>query len=53
MPAKSDAQRMAAAIAEHHPEMLYKKNKEFLKTDKDKLHKFALTKGLKKKKKKF
>lgn len=47
MPAVSSAQRMAMAIAEHHPDKLYKKNKGLLKMSKDQLHDFTATKGLK------
>jgi hypothetical protein len=53
MPAKSKKQRKAMAIAEHHPEKLYKKNKGLKKMSKSQLHDFAATKekGLPKKKK--
>lgn len=44
MPAVSRAQRIAAAIAEHHPEKLYKKNKGLLKMSKEELHKYSSTK---------
>ncbi len=52
MPAKSKAQRRAAAIAKHHPEKLYKRNKGMKSMSKDELHKMATTneKGLPKKK---
>lgn len=56
MPAKSKKQRQAMAIAEHHPEKLYKRNKGLKKMSKKQLHDFASTKekGLPKKKtKKF
>jgi hypothetical protein len=48
MPAETEKQREAMAIAEHHPEKLYKKNKGLLKMNKEQLHDFAKTKGLKK-----
>jgi len=54
MPAKSKAQRRAMAIAEHHPEKLYKRNKGMKKMSKSQLSDFASTKEkklLKKKKK--
>lgn len=52
-PAKSVKQRQAMAIAEHHPEKLYKKNAGLKKMSKEQLHEFADTpeKGLPKKKK--
>lgn len=43
MPAKSVAARRAAAIAEHHPEKLYKRNRGLLGMDQGELHKFAST----------
>ncbi len=49
MPAKSIAQREVMAIAEHHPEKLYPKNKGLLKMSHQQLHEFADTKGLKNK----
>lgn len=54
MPAKSKAQRRAMAIAKHHPEQLYKRNKDMKKMSKEDLGEFASTKekGLPKKKKK-
>jgi len=54
VPAKSEKQRKMMAIAEHHPEKLYKRNKEALKMSKKQLSDFASTpeKGLPKKKKK-
>jgi len=52
MPATSDKQRIAAAIAEHEPEKLYKRNKGMAKMTHQQLHDYAATKGLKKKKKK-
>ena len=50
MPAKSDKQRKAFAIAEHHPEELYERNKAMERMSHKELHDFASTKGLKKKK---
>jgi hypothetical protein len=54
MPAKSKKQRKMMAIAEHHPEKLYKRNKDASKMSKKQLHDYAKTKekGLPKKKKK-
>ena len=56
MPAKSKKQRKMMAIAEHHPEQLYKRNVGVAKMGKKKLHEFASVKEkglpLKKKKKK-
>lgn len=48
MPAKSAAQRIAMAIAEHNPGKLYKRNKGLAKMKKSDLHEFASTseKGL-------
>jgi len=48
MPAKSVKQRRLMAIAEHHPEKLYKKNKGVAKMSKKELHEYATTseKGL-------
>ena len=43
MPAKSKKMRRAMAIAEHHPEKLYRKNREMLKMSKAQLHDFATT----------
>ena len=53
MPAKSKKQRQMMAIAEHHPEKLYKKNRGVLKMSKEQLSDFASTKekNLPKKKK--
>ena len=53
MPAKSKKQRQMMAIAEHHPEKLYAKNKGVLSMSKEQLSDFATTKekGLPKKKK--
>jgi hypothetical protein len=52
MPAKSKAQRVAMAIAEHHPKDLYPRNKGLKKMTKSELHDFASTpeKGLPKRK---
>jgi hypothetical protein len=45
MPAKSVAQQKLFAIAEHHPEMLKKKNKRILgDMSKSQMHDFAATK---------
>jgi len=41
MPSESEAQRKAAAIAEHEPEKLYKRNRGMLKMSKSQLHDFA------------
>lgn len=48
MPSVSTAQRKAMAIAEHHPEQLYARNKSLLGMDHSQLHDFASTpeKGL-------
>lgn len=48
MPAMSRNQRIAAAIAEHHPEELYDRNKGMAKMSQSQLHDFAATpeKGL-------
>lgn len=43
MPAKSVAQRQAAAIAEHEPERLYKRNRGLLSMDRKSLHHYAAT----------
>jgi hypothetical protein len=43
MPAVSKKQRQAMAIAEHHPEKLYTRNKGMLKMKKGQLHDFAAT----------
>jgi hypothetical protein len=45
MPAVSRKQRVAAAIAEHEPGKLYKRNRGLLKMGKEELHKYASTKG--------
>jgi len=44
MPAVSVSQRQAAAIAEHHPSKLFKKNRGLLKMSKSQLHHYASTK---------
>ena len=44
MPAKSKKQRRMMAIAEHHPEKLYKRNKDVKKMTKKQLSEFASTK---------
>ena len=44
MPAKSKKMRRAAAIAEHHPEMLYKRNMGMLGMTSQQLHDYAATK---------
>jgi hypothetical protein len=48
MPAESKAQRVAMAIAEHHPEDLYERNKGLANMTHRQLHDFAATpeKGL-------
>lgn len=48
MPAKSKAQRIAMAIAEHHPEQLSEKNAGLKEMSHQQLHEFAATpeKGL-------
>ena len=43
MPAKSAAQQIAMAIAEHDPSKLYKRNKGLLKMTHGQLHDFAAT----------
>ena len=43
MPAVSRAQRIAMAIAEHHPEELSEKNKGLKKMSHEQLHDFAST----------
>ena len=43
MPAKSKAMRKAAAIAEHHPEQLYERNKGLANMSLSSLHHFAAT----------
>lgn len=53
MPAVSENQRIAAAIAKHHPGQLYKRNRGLLSMTQSQLHEFAATKekGLPKRKK--
>lgn len=48
MPAPSRAMRQASAIALHHPEQLYGRNRSLLRMKKSQLHEFAATpeKGL-------
>lgn len=48
MPAPSTAMRRATAIAEHHPEQLYARNRSLLNMSQEQLHDFASTpeKGL-------
>lgn len=43
MPAESKAQRIAMAIAEHHPEDLYARNKGLKEMSHKQLHEFAST----------
>lgn len=43
MPAKSKKMRRAAAIAEHHPEELYARNKGMLQMTSQQLHDYAAT----------
>lgn len=43
MPAASTAERRAMAIAEHHPEQLYARNRGLLRMSKSQLHDFAAT----------
>ncbi len=42
MPAKSEKQRQMMAIAEHHPEMLHKRNRGVLSMGEEQLHDFAV-----------
>lgn len=44
MPATSEAQRRAMAIAEHHPSELYGRNRGLLEMTQKQLHDFASTK---------
>jgi hypothetical protein len=55
MPARSQAQRRAIAIAEHHPEQLYERNRGLLEMTARQLHEFAATKekGLPRRKRKL
>jgi hypothetical protein len=41
MPAFTRKQRIAAAIAEHHPEKLHKANRGMLQMSKEQLHDYA------------
>lgn len=52
MPALSKKQRRLMAIAEHHPDQVYSKNRGVLKMSHQQLHDFAATKesGLPKRK---
>lgn len=43
MPSLSKAQRRATAIAEHHPDELYARNRGLLKMSHAQLHDFAAT----------
>ena len=43
MPATSEKQRHVMAIAEHHPEALYRRNRGLLKMSHRQLHDFAST----------
>lgn len=43
MPATSKAQRRMMAIAEHHPEQLFKRNRGVLKMSEGQMHEFAST----------
>lgn len=54
MPSVSQAEQKVMAIAEHHPEKLYKRNRRLLRMTHQQLHDFASTprEGLPKKKKK-
>lgn len=54
LPAVSKKQRIAMAIAEHHPSKLYARNKGLVKMSKAQLHEYASTKekGLPTRKKK-
>lgn len=44
MPAVSKKQRRMMAIAEHHPEKLYERNKGVAEMPKEEMHKYASTK---------
>jgi hypothetical protein len=44
MPARSKKQRQVAAIAEYHPEKLYKRNRGMLNMTHKQLHDYAATK---------
>ena len=43
MPAKSQNEQIAMAIAEHNPRALYKRNRALLKMSHQQLHDFAAT----------
>lgn len=43
MPAESKKFRRAVAIAEHHPEKLYKRNRSLLSMTRKQMHDFAAT----------
>lgn len=47
MPASTNKQRQMMAIAEHHSDQLYARNKGVLSMSHEQLHEFAATKGLK------
>ena len=51
MPAVSEKQRIAIAIAEHSPDKLYSRNKSLLGMTRNQMHDFASTKGLSPKRK--
>lgn len=55
MPSVSEKQRIAMAIAEHHPSKLYGRNKGLLKMTHQQLHEFAskVKKSKKKRKNKY
>ncbi len=44
MPAVSKVQRIATAIAKHHPSKLFRRNRGLLSMSKNQLHEFASTK---------
>jgi hypothetical protein len=46
MPAVSESQRRLFAVAEHHPDQLYAKNRGLAELPQKTLHDFAATKGL-------
>ena len=46
MPAQSEKERELMAIAEHHPEKVYARNRGVLAMTHSQLHDFASTKGL-------
>jgi len=46
MPATSEPQRRLFAIADHHPDQLYARNKGLADLPHKTLHEFAATKGL-------